>query len=326
VRAIEKRPKLLFLVRLAPYPYNLMNTLLASSPTLTLKTYTLCTALALPKLLVHCALGTSIKNFAAYNGAGSTQTPLSGGNDNVTAPPPLIGYDASTDASSSGNAEAIKHIFGFAGVGLCVGIFIYLFKVASKAVDEELDDDDDIDEYGVILSDDDEDVSDEDEESSELDRDELSIAAQTSNDINKENSMLNRRPSLPASTNIQSAQATSRVLFTGGSDSTLVNEVNRSYSQAGENIFFTTSNQKLGVECDGLSRQHNEFSPYSYQQGSHHSNNRNSRHIDSQVSLADSIAEMEKHALEMEQEPLYRDYSQLDDYTEKEARSVRGNM
>jgi uncharacterized membrane protein YdjX (TVP38/TMEM64 family) len=30
VRAIEKRPKLLFLIRLAPYPYNVMNCLLAA--------------------------------------------------------------------------------------------------------------------------------------------------------------------------------------------------------------------------------------------------------------------------------------------------------
>ncbi|PWN39860.1 hypothetical protein IE81DRAFT_317385, partial [Ceraceosorus guamensis] len=112
VRAIEKQPKLLFLVRLAPYPYNLMNTLLASSPTLTLKTYTLCTAVALPKLLVHTGLGTTIKNFAAYNGAG-TAAPV--------------------------NATAIAHVAGFVGVGLCIGIFFYLFSVASAAVDE-LDD------------------------------------------------------------------------------------------------------------------------------------------------------------------------------------------
>ncbi|PWN86756.1 hypothetical protein FA10DRAFT_223330, partial [Acaromyces ingoldii] len=123
VRAIEKRPQLLFLIRLAPYPYNLMNTLLASAPTLTLRTYTLCTALALPKLLVHCALGTSIKNFAAASfGAGNTQI-SSGANE----------------AAASETAELIKHAAGFLGVGLCVGIFIYLFIVARRAVDEELE-------------------------------------------------------------------------------------------------------------------------------------------------------------------------------------------
>ena len=69
VHAIEKRPQLLFLVRLAPYPYNLLNTLLASSPTLTLRTYVMCTALPLFKLLVHTALGSSIQSFSTFNDA-----------------------------------------------------------------------------------------------------------------------------------------------------------------------------------------------------------------------------------------------------------------
>ncbi|CAO1636911.1 unnamed protein product [Sympodiomycopsis kandeliae] len=126
VRAIEKRPKLLFLIRLAPYPYNLMNTLLASSPTLTFKTYVTCTALALPKLLVHCGLGTSIKNFAAYHGAGGNKE----GSDGTPG----------GKAPSSHTAETVKRAAGFIGVGLCIGIFLYLFSVARKAVDEELDD------------------------------------------------------------------------------------------------------------------------------------------------------------------------------------------
>lgn len=122
VRAIEKQPKLLFLVRLAPYPYNLMNTLLASSPTLTMRTYVTCTALALPKLLIHTGLGTSIKNFAAYNGAGGES----------------IGKE---EAEASRTAENVKKWAGLVGIGLCVGIMIYLLSVAREAVDE-LDDED----------------------------------------------------------------------------------------------------------------------------------------------------------------------------------------
>ena len=56
VRAIERRPQLLFLIRVAPYPYNLMNAVLAVSPTLTFKTYFVCTALSLFKVslqIVH---------------------------------------------------------------------------------------------------------------------------------------------------------------------------------------------------------------------------------------------------------------------------------
>ena len=132
VRAIEKQPKLLFLVRLAPYPYNLMNTLLASSPTLTLRTYVTCTALALPKLLIHTGLGTSIKNFAAYNGAAPGQS--------------------KEDAEASKTAESVKKWAGLVGIGLCVGIMIYLLSVARRAVDE-LDDEGD-DGYDDVLYDD----------------------------------------------------------------------------------------------------------------------------------------------------------------------------
>ncbi|SPO31868.1 uncharacterized protein UTRI_06705 [Ustilago trichophora] len=132
VRAIEKQPKLLFLVRLAPYPYNLMNTLLASSPTLTLRTYVTCTALALPKLLIHTGLGTSIKNFAAYNGAAPGES--------------------KEDAEASKTAENVKKWAGLVGIGLCVGIMIYLLSVARKAVDE-LDDEGE-DGYDDVLYDD----------------------------------------------------------------------------------------------------------------------------------------------------------------------------
>lgn len=123
IRAIEKQPRLLFLIRLAPYPYNLMNTLLASSSTLTLKTYTICTALALPKLLVHCGIGTSIKDFADYKAGGN---------------------GASGDAQDDGQAataERAKSIFGIVGIVLCIGIFLHLLSVARRAVDQ-LDDED----------------------------------------------------------------------------------------------------------------------------------------------------------------------------------------
>lgn len=51
IHAIECRPSLLFLIRLAPYPYNVMNTLLASSRTLSLKVYIGVTGISLFKLM-----------------------------------------------------------------------------------------------------------------------------------------------------------------------------------------------------------------------------------------------------------------------------------
>ena len=119
VRAIEKRPKLLFLIRLAPYPFNVMNCLLAAAPTLTLRTYTMCTALSLFKLIIHTMIGASIRSFASYHVVKPGQS-----------------------APERDDESALGHYSTIAGVVLCVAIFVYLSYVARRAVDDELDDED----------------------------------------------------------------------------------------------------------------------------------------------------------------------------------------
>lgn len=116
VRAIEKRPKLLFLIRLAPYPYNVMNCLLAASPTLTLHTYTVCTALSLFKVIIHTSLGASIHSFKEYH----------------IADPKQVADDS--------NADFVAQAWTIVGILLCVLILVYLSIVARRAVDDELDD------------------------------------------------------------------------------------------------------------------------------------------------------------------------------------------
>jgi uncharacterized membrane protein YdjX (TVP38/TMEM64 family) len=116
VRAIEKRPSLLFLIRLAPYPYNVMNCLLAAAPSLTLRTYTACTALSLFKLIIHTSIGASVRSFAEYHVAKPGQQP------------------AAQDESMLGHWSTV------AGIVLCVAIFVYLSYVARRAVDDELED------------------------------------------------------------------------------------------------------------------------------------------------------------------------------------------
>ena len=118
VRAIENNPKLLFLIRLAPYPYNVMNCLLAASPSLTLRTYLLCTALSLPKLIIHTSIGSSIHSFAEYH----VRRPGSG--------------------ESEDEGSTLSHYSTIAGIVLCLAIFVYLSYVTRKAVDEELQDED----------------------------------------------------------------------------------------------------------------------------------------------------------------------------------------
>lgn len=121
VHAIERRPSLLFLVRLAPYPYNVLNALLAACPTLALRTYTLCTALSLIKVIVHTSIGAGIRSFAA--GANGT-------------------------ANADGE-EGWARGWTVGGIVLCVALFVYLSWVARRAVDDELDGDGDVDDAGA---------------------------------------------------------------------------------------------------------------------------------------------------------------------------------
>lgn len=136
VRAIEKRPKLLFMVRLAPYPYNVMNALLAASPTLTFKTYTFCTALSLFKVIVHTTIGASIHSFAGYHLHKSPESSDS----------PIDGQDPTRDGGEGvpggddDEGALLSRLSAVVGIILCIAIIVYLSWVARKAVDEELDD------------------------------------------------------------------------------------------------------------------------------------------------------------------------------------------
>jgi uncharacterized membrane protein YdjX (TVP38/TMEM64 family) len=125
VRAIEKRPKLLFLIRLAPYPYNVMNALLAGSPTLTLRTYMTCTALSLFKVIIHTSIGASIHSFAEFH----VDDQLSDAD----------GENPGTGEGKEEEGSLLSQTSTFIGIGLCIAIAIYLSYVARRAVDEELE-------------------------------------------------------------------------------------------------------------------------------------------------------------------------------------------
>lgn len=116
VRAIERRPRLLFLIRLAPYPYNVLNCLLAASPSLTLRTYTLCTALSLFKLIIHTSIGSSIHSFTDYH---------------LKKP----------EGAQQQEDHSLARYSTIAGISLCVVIFFYISYVCRRAVDDELEDD-----------------------------------------------------------------------------------------------------------------------------------------------------------------------------------------
>ncbi|KAH9062092.1 hypothetical protein EDB87DRAFT_1609281 [Lactarius vividus] len=130
VRAIEKRPQLLFLIRLAPYPYNVMNCLLGASPTLTLRTYLLCTALSLFKVIIHTTLGSSIHSFARYHVQPQPQDAIP---DGEPGPSPSDG-----DTGPEEEENPVGLYVKVAGIVLAVGVFIYISVVARKAINDEL--------------------------------------------------------------------------------------------------------------------------------------------------------------------------------------------
>ena len=90
-----------------------MNCLLAASPTLTLQTYTICTALSLFKVMIHAYIGASIHSFKNY--------PL---------PKTTAGGNGGTDWMAQGCTVI--------GVALCIGVLVYLGIVGRKAIDSEL--------------------------------------------------------------------------------------------------------------------------------------------------------------------------------------------
>ncbi|KAG8932985.1 hypothetical protein FRC02_000259 [Tulasnella sp. 418] len=128
IRVVEKQPKLLFLIRLSPYPYNLMNALLASSR-ISFTTYTSCTALSLFKVLIHTTIGASIHKFSDYH-------THSGKGDN----------SATEDSESDTNF--MNRVWTIVGVVMCVALLVYLSWVARKAVNDA----DDEDEYGLPVA------------------------------------------------------------------------------------------------------------------------------------------------------------------------------
>ncbi|KAF5363585.1 hypothetical protein D9756_000546 [Leucocoprinus leucothites] len=101
-------------------PYNVMNCLLAASPSLTLHTYTVCTALSLFKVIIHTSLGASIHSFRDYHVQASRK-----------------------DTEEDQSADTVARMWTGAGILLCILILVYLSIVARRAVDDELDDDDD---------------------------------------------------------------------------------------------------------------------------------------------------------------------------------------
>jgi uncharacterized membrane protein YdjX (TVP38/TMEM64 family) len=109
---IPSNPHLLLLIRIAPYPYNLLNVILASSPALTLKTYTACTAVSLCKLVLHTWIGAGLHSLSELHGT-TTDEPLS---------------------PEDQQRQDIRWYSTCFGVVLCISLFFYLTHLAKRAL------------------------------------------------------------------------------------------------------------------------------------------------------------------------------------------------
>ncbi|KAG6885356.1 hypothetical protein C0993_002832 [Termitomyces sp. T159_Od127] len=94
-----------------------MNCLLAAAPTLTLRTYTLCTGLSLFKVIIHTSMGSSVASFKDYHGKHQNKEP---GEPHEFSP---------------------AELWTALGIALCIAILVYISIVARKAVNSEIDDD-----------------------------------------------------------------------------------------------------------------------------------------------------------------------------------------
>ena len=110
---LPKNPHLLFLIRLAPYPYNLLNVILASCPSLSFQSFTLCTALSLCKLLLHTWIGAGIHDLSDSYSEGAEQKELS--EDEL-------------------HRMHVKHQATWCGILLCIALFFYLTHLARRSL------------------------------------------------------------------------------------------------------------------------------------------------------------------------------------------------
>ncbi|CAG8525644.1 6028_t:CDS:2 [Paraglomus occultum] len=127
VRAIEKKGfKLLFLIRLAPYPYNVFNTLL-SATNIPLHTFACATALSLSKLVIHVYIGSTLSSFSAHFSSEGHEGDGSGG-------------DISNSPLST--ADILKIAMGIVGIVIGIGVVVYIWFVARRMVKEVEEDED----------------------------------------------------------------------------------------------------------------------------------------------------------------------------------------
>ncbi|RIB11696.1 snare associated Golgi protein [Gigaspora rosea] len=124
VRAVEKKGfKLLFLIRIAPYPYNILNMLLSATH-LSLSTFTAATALSLFKLMIHVWIGSKMSSFSAFT---SHVGIISSEIDNSIKP---------SLSKNNHFTKSFNFIVMLCSIAIGICIIIYVWILAKKAIKE----------------------------------------------------------------------------------------------------------------------------------------------------------------------------------------------
>ncbi|KAI9238499.1 MAG: snare associated Golgi protein-domain-containing protein [Podila humilis] len=129
VKAVEKRGfKLLLLIRLAPYPFNILN-LALSATHIPLRTFALATALSLTKLTLHVYIGSTLSSLAPTPVPPPTQ-PTNG--DPTTEPPPGSGTGTIPPPHGRNNLKIAVMVFSML-LGIAVSAHVWI--VAKREIE-----------------------------------------------------------------------------------------------------------------------------------------------------------------------------------------------
>ncbi|KAF9092060.1 Transmembrane protein 64 [Mortierella sp. GBA35] len=133
VKAVEKRGfKLMLLIRLAPYPFNLMNALLSATH-IPLSTFALATAISLTKLTLHVYIGSTLSSLATLPPPTIPTIPGEGGTDpDGSLPVPTDPGNPGNNNSSHGRSLKIVFMVMSMTIGLAVGF--YVWTVAKREI------------------------------------------------------------------------------------------------------------------------------------------------------------------------------------------------
>ncbi|KAG0273828.1 Transmembrane protein 64 [Linnemannia exigua] len=139
VKAVEKRGfKLMILIRLAPYPFNLMNALLSATH-IPLSTFALATALSLTKLALHVYIGSTLSSLAPVattpgGGEGETTNP----DGSLPAIDPTTGNPTGGNNDPNSHGRNVKIVFMVISIiiGFAVGAYVWIVAKREIAASE----------------------------------------------------------------------------------------------------------------------------------------------------------------------------------------------